>query len=82
VVSRTHPHPAREVKWREPRFSSNIEAVGWDNLGDVYVRFRGGREYMFKGASRQRAVAASLARSPGRYVTKKIIPNFPSVRVK
>lgn len=75
-----HPYPAREIRWREVD-SSNIEAIGWDNEDDLYVRFRGGRVYMYKGVSRQRAVALGLSRSPGQYVNKHVIPHYPSIKV-
>ena len=73
--------PALKIHWRSEFESSNVDAVGWDNLDNMYVLFKHGGLYMYENVSRQRVVAASRAESVGEYITHEIIPNFTGVRI-
>lgn len=55
--------------------SSNVSAIMWTKDGMI-VTFKSGSAYLYKGVSRQRAVACALATSVGRYINKVIKPNF------
>jgi hypothetical protein len=59
--------------------SSNVLAVMWVKEGMV-VRFKSDTAYLYKGVSRQRAVACARAKSVGVYINKVIKPNFEAVR--
>lgn len=75
--------PAERIRWRQVK-STNVIAIGWDKKRHLYVRFHGvpaDTVYMYEGVSRQRAVAASRAKSVGRYINKVIKPQFKAVRV-
>lgn len=52
--------------------SSNIDRIGWDNAGNMYVRFKASGLYCYMGVSRQRAVACAYAESVGRYLHQHI----------
>lgn len=72
---------AERPRWRSVD-SSHVEEVGWDSTGTgMFVRFTGGGLYLYRGVSRQRAVAMVHAESVGRYLHRKIIPNFEAVRL-
>ena len=67
------------INWRLVE-SSNVDAVGWDKSGNMYVTFLNGTMYRYIGVSRQRAVAAAYADSVGSYINKKIKPFFKVVK--
>lgn len=73
---------ARERVWHgyNVNDSSNVSAIMWAKTG-MYVTFRGGATYLYKGVSRQRAVACARANSVGNYINHKIKPNFEVVRI-
>jgi KTSC domain len=73
-------HPARQPRWREVD-SSNVSEVGWDAHGNMYVRFKSGAVYMYRGVTRQRVVACARSQSVGSYLNKTIIPNYEALRV-
>lgn len=65
--------------------SSNIRWIGWpmyDNVPIMVVEFKGGGRYAYLGVSRQRAVACAYAASSGRYLAKKIKPDFEVVKLR
>jgi hypothetical protein len=45
------------ITWRDVE-SSNVERVGWGRTG-MFVKFRSGAIYLYRGVSRQRAVACA-----------------------
>lgn len=62
--------------------SSNVDRVGWDDAGNLYVRFKKSmKTYCYLGVSRQRAVAAAHARSVGKYINERIKPYFEVVEL-
>jgi hypothetical protein len=72
---------AETPRWRAVE-SSHVVEVGWDKAGTgMFVRFTGGGLYLYRGVSRQRAVAMIHAESVGQYLHRKIIPNFTAVRL-
>ena len=73
-------HPAKKIRWRDVT-SSNIEAVGWDDAGNLYVRFTSHSLYLYRGVTRQRVVAMAHARSVGQYLNKVIKPQFEAVKI-
>jgi len=73
--------PAVQIRWRETPESSNVEAVGWDEDMNMYARFKGGTVYMYLNVHYQRAVAASRAKSVGRYFHEHIKPNYKAVKI-
>lgn len=73
-------HPSLDIHWRTVE-SSNVRAVGWDNMNGMYVFFKSGGLYLYKDVSRQRAVACFMSPSVGQYVNKKIIPHFKATRI-
>lgn len=76
----TKAQAAIDIRWREVE-SSNVQAVGWDNENGMYVLFKNGGLYLYKDVTRQRAVACFRAESVGKYVNKKIIPNFKATKI-
>lgn len=60
--------------------SSNVDAVIWVP-GGMIVRFHGGAAYLYKGVSRQRAVAAARAKSVGTYINRVIKPQFEALKI-
>ena len=76
----SHAHPARPIEWRDVE-SSNVERIGWDDAANMFVTYRNGGVYMYRGVSRQRAVAAAHAASAGRYISQRIIPEFDAVKL-
>lgn len=81
------PYPAEEVRWRDVD-SSNVRQVGWDSRGNMYVIYRDtsgeGRNtmYAYVDVPRQRVVAASRARSVGRYINEHIKPHHEAVKLR
>lgn len=74
-------YPASDkVRWREVE-SSNITRVGWDSAKNLYVVFHGGGMYLYKGVSRQRAVALAYAESVGRYLNRTIKPHYKATKL-
>jgi hypothetical protein len=69
------------VNWRYVE-SSNVERVGWDNAGNMYVEYQGGSIYVYLGVSRQRAVAAAYAQSVGRYIHRRIKGKFRPLKLE
>lgn len=63
--------------------SSNIDFIGWPQDGEplMLVRFNSGSLYGYYPVSRQRAVAAALAPSPGKYLNERIKPHFECVKI-
>ena len=76
----SHPHPAEEIRWREVE-SSNVARVGWDAHNRMYVEYKNGSVYMYEDVPRQRVVCAARAGSVGSYLNKKVIPNYPAVKI-
>lgn len=72
--------PAEQIRWRDVT-SSNVSRVGWDRDGNMYVVFQPASLYVYRGVSRQRAVAMTRAKSVGSYLNKKIKPHFAAVRL-
>lgn len=68
------------VNWRLVE-SSNVDRIGWDNAGNMYVRYLSGGVYCYLGVSRQRAVAAAYSKSRGRYINKKIKGKFNTIKL-
>lgn len=71
------------VKWRDVN-SSNIERVGWCNVGNtpcIVVAFKDGRSYLYVNASRQRAIAMARAASVGRYFARKVKGKYDYMRI-
>jgi hypothetical protein len=63
-------------------FSSNVESLSWDSQGSImYVTYKSGKTYAYKGVPYQRAVAASKARSVGTYINKNIKGRYPVQQV-
>ena len=60
--------------------SSNVTFVGWVSTG-MLVRFKDDTWYLYCGVTRQRCVAASMARSVGQYINKKIKPRYAATRL-
>ena len=71
--------PELKITWRLVE-SSNIEAVGWSTNG-LWVEFKTGAIYYYRGVSRQRAVALAHAKSVGRYLNNKIKPEYQAERI-
>lgn len=67
------------ITWRDVE-SSNVARVGWGRTG-MFVRFRSGTIYLYRGVSRQRAVACAYAPSVGHYLNTKIKPHFVNTRL-
>jgi KTSC domain len=63
------------------RDSSNVRYVGWQQPDHMLVIFTSGGAYRYDGVPRQRAVAAALAPSVGKYIRRHIIPNYEAVRL-
>ena len=76
----SHAHPAKPIHWVDVE-SSNVAKVGWDDAANMFVTYRNGGVYMYRGVSRQRAVAAAHAASAGRYISQRIIPEFDAVKL-
>lgn len=70
------PRSDSTITWRDVE-SSNVLRVGWGRNG-MFVKFRSGRTYYYRGVSRQRAVAMAYAPSVGHYLNTKIKPHFTS----
>ena len=79
-MTRTHPHPAEQLR-RRPVDSSAVNEIAWDTHRRLFVKFKDGRIYQYEGVPYQRAVAAARADSVGAYVARKIVPNYSSVRI-
>lgn len=64
--------------------SSNIDWIGWPQDGEplMLVCFKDGSIYGYYPVTRQRAVAAALSPSPGRYINKIIKSKYEAVRIK
>lgn len=60
-----------EVRYRYVA-SSNVEWVGWDAAGNLYLKFKSGGTYAYVGVGRQKAVAMAHSPSVGRYFHRKI----------
>lgn len=76
---------AEQIRWRKTPGSSNVLAVGWTAPGygtSMFVKFKGGTMYCYLGVSRQRVVAASRAKSVGKYVHEHIIGQYRAMRVE
>jgi hypothetical protein len=81
-------YPAQEeIRWRDVE-SSNVRKVGWDKDDNMYVLFRdaslngNNTLYMYRSVSRQRVVAASRAKSVGKYINQHIKPYHPAVKIR
>jgi KTSC domain len=61
--------------------SSNVERVGWDEHGNMYITYKNGGTYVYFGVTRQRAVAAAYSPSVGRYIARRIKGSFPAVKL-
>jgi len=68
------------VRWREVE-SSNIDMVGWDDSGNMYVRYKSGSVYAYLGVSRQRAVACAYHPSCGKYMAYRVKPKYLHVKI-
>lgn len=74
-----------DVKWRDVE-SSNVAAVGWCAEG-MLVRFHRGGTYLYRGASRQQAVALAYAarltkvRSVGSFLNLSIKKRYDAERI-
>jgi hypothetical protein len=60
--------------------SSNIKFVGWTHDG-IIVGFKGEAVYLYRGGSRQRAVAMAYAASVGKYLNARVKPHYEAVRL-
>lgn len=59
-----------------PVDSTSIEAVGYDeNAHELYVRFLGGRTYVYSGVSTYTHDAFLSAPSKGSYLNREVKPN-------
>lgn len=72
------------INWRIVE-SSQVLRLGWtldtpDHF--LFVKYISGGTYMYRGVSRQRAVAAAFAESTGSYINRKIKPYFPCTKVR
>jgi hypothetical protein len=74
------PQPNSTITWRNVE-SSNIKRIGWGRTG-MMVQFHSGSYYLYKGVSRQRAVACAYARSVGHYLNTRIKPNFTARKIR
>jgi len=81
-------YPAQEtITWRDVE-SSNVQQVGWDKDGNMYVLFRdkslngNSTLYMYRDVPRQRVVAAARAESVGRYLNQHIKPFHEAVKIR
>ena len=61
--------------------SSNVQRVGWDVFGNMYVTYITGNTYVYFGVTRQRAVAAAYAPSVGSYINRRIKGRFPALKL-
>jgi hypothetical protein len=61
--------------------SSNVERVGWDQFGNMYITYKAGSTYVYFGVSRQKAVSAAYAPSVGQYVNHRIKGHFPAMKL-
>lgn len=68
------------VNFREVE-SSNVRMVGWDDAGNLYVRFKSGATYVYLGVSRQRAVALAYAKSVGQYLNRVIKSAYDVIQI-
>ena len=69
------------INWRKVK-SSNVERVGWDNAGNMYVSYTGsGKLYKYVGVSRQRVVACARSASVGRYIQRKIKGHYKPIHI-
>lgn len=60
--------------------SSNVKFVGWTHDGMI-VGFKGEAVYLYRGVSRQRAVAMAHAPSVGKYLNARVKPHYEAVRL-
>jgi hypothetical protein len=72
-------HPAIKPVWREVE-SSSVARVGWCAEGMI-VQFTSGTQYLYRGVSRQRAVAMVYAKSVGRYLNDRVKPSFEALKL-
>lgn len=83
-IARAGNFPAEAIVWRDVQ-SSNVEKVGWlpsrMEGKAMFVKFKSGFVYTYLGVSRQRVVAASRAKSVGKYINEKIKPEYDAIRV-
>lgn len=61
--------------------SSNVVSVTYDASRTMYVRFRDGSVYAYKGVPRQRVTACARAASVGKYLNRFIKPFYPYEKV-
>jgi hypothetical protein len=59
----------------KPVFSSNIEAVGYDN-GTLYVKWNSGKISSYAGVPQDVAEKASNSWSVGSFIRQEIIPAY------
>ena len=60
------------VNWRCVA-STNVDRVGWDKDGNMYVMYRGNNAiYLYLQVGRQKIVAAAYSESVGRFINYKI----------
>lgn len=71
--------PATQPVWRDVE-SSNVKRIGWCREG-MLVQFKSGAQYLYRGASRQRAVAAARATSVGAYINRNVLPNYEALKL-
>jgi len=58
--------------------SSNIEAVAYDEeTQELFITFKGGRQYKYTGVDSNEADSLSRADSAGKYVNDVIKPLYP-----
>lgn len=71
--------PNKTVKLK----SSNVDEMELDpNTGELTVKFKGGREYIYNDVELKRAKGLEKAKSPGKYVNTKIRGKYPTIRTR
>jgi len=73
-------NPAIQPVWREVE-SSNVARVGWCKEGMIVQFKASGAQYLYRGVSRQRAVAMVYAKSVGIYLNNRVKPNFEALKL-
>jgi len=62
--------------------SSNVTQVGWDEAGNMYVKYISSPGYyVYFGTTRQKAVAAAYAESVGQFINQRIKPYFEVLKL-
>jgi hypothetical protein len=81
IAEEENPLPIGQINWRIVD-SSNVLRVGWDTMGNMYVKFISGETYLYFDVPRQRAVAAAYSTSVGGYINNRIKGNYEYLKIQ